>query len=492
MTYKPFHLGIKKHVFIDWSLVEPGYGLSFGGANPESWEMPYGVNLNVHMPRLSKDPLIKADRPWEVGNATSGLGVYNTIFEDDGVFKLYYDAGDMIGNLDADEDLGTQRVLAYAESSDGINWVKPNVGTVTYKGSRDNNLVYGADASPGRDSHGATVFKDPNGSSDERYKIITAGSYEGRFCVFGGVSPDGFRWKLIDKPLIPKYLSDVQIIAYFDVEKGKYIGYFRGWTAHEHGSSHARRTIAYSETEDYSNWPRPRTIVTASLHDQPDTDVYTNSYNPWPESDAHLMFPAMYHHSKDVTDLQMMTSRDGLNWERPSNNPVIPAGASGSNSVGGVYAGHGLVCFRPGEVSLPFTPRMATHNTVFFDNSMEEPGVFSATWREDGFMSLSAESYGAFTTLIVDFCGNAMRLNTYTRLGGSVLVEIADASNDNRRVHSPAIQGRSFNDCDPITGDHISKTVTWNGESDLSVLKGKPVRIRFKMRRSDLYAIDFR
>ena len=106
-------------------------------------------------------------------------------------------------------------------------------------------------------------------------------------------------------------------------------------------------------------------------------------------------------------------------------------------------------------------------------------------------MSIDADSHGAFTTLILDFDGKAMKLNTYTRLGGEVLVEIADASNDNRRVHAPAIPGRSFDDCDPITGDHTSKTVSWNGNSDLSDWTGKPVRIRYKMRRAKLYAISF-
>ena len=31
MPYEPYHLGSRKHVFIDWSLMDPGYGLSFGG-----------------------------------------------------------------------------------------------------------------------------------------------------------------------------------------------------------------------------------------------------------------------------------------------------------------------------------------------------------------------------------------------------------------------------------------------------------------------------
>ena len=42
MPYEPYHLGSRKHVFIDWSLIDPGYGLSFGGDEPESWRCPTG------------------------------------------------------------------------------------------------------------------------------------------------------------------------------------------------------------------------------------------------------------------------------------------------------------------------------------------------------------------------------------------------------------------------------------------------------------------
>ena len=349
MGYEPFHLGTKKHVFIDWGLIEPGYGLSFGGQRPESWEMPYGVRLATHLPRIGEVPLVSADRPWESGNAKSGIGVYSTLFEDGGLCRLYYDAGDVSGELDVDEDIGTQRILAYAESTDGAEWTKPNLGTVTYQGSRDNNLVYGLDASPGRDTHGATVFKDPSAPSQEAYKMVHIGTHEGRFCVYGAISPDGLHWTPIEKPLISEYLSDTQTVAHFDPEKGRYVGYFRGWTAHQHGTSHARRTIAYAETERFDEWPRPRTLLSTDTQDPPDADLYTNSYVPWPQADAHLLFPALYCRNTDKTEVHLMTSRDGQQWRRPLRQPVIPAGEPGSNSEGGVYAGCGLVSLTPGQ-----------------------------------------------------------------------------------------------------------------------------------------------
>ncbi|MDQ1301672.1 MAG: hypothetical protein QG637_1594, partial [Chloroflexota bacterium] len=41
----------RKQVFVDWDLIEPGYGVAWGG-KVTSWEMPFGVRLAVHPPRL--------------------------------------------------------------------------------------------------------------------------------------------------------------------------------------------------------------------------------------------------------------------------------------------------------------------------------------------------------------------------------------------------------------------------------------------------------
>ena len=115
----------------------------------------------------------------------------------------------------------------------------------------------------------------------------------------------------------------------------------------------------------------------------------------------------------------------------------------------------------------------------------------TATWRQDGFVSLEAESEGACSTLLISFAGSRMEVNAWTRFGGNIRVELADASEDNRRTHAPAIPGRSLEDCDPISGDFLNRTVTWRGDSDLSAWAGRPVRVRLQMRRARLYAMQF-
>lgn len=45
--------------------------------------------------------------------------------------------------------------------------------------------------------------------------------------------------------------------------------------------------------------------------------------------------------------------------------------------------------------------------------------------------------------------------------------------------------------CTSLTGDAIRKTVSWEGESDISPLKGQTVRLRFQLQDADLYSVQF-
>lgn len=62
-------LGRHKHVFVDWSLIEPGYGVAWGyrmhhaDQFPHADKLPYGVAPSVHPPRINPTPLVVPDRP---------------------------------------------------------------------------------------------------------------------------------------------------------------------------------------------------------------------------------------------------------------------------------------------------------------------------------------------------------------------------------------------------------------------------------------------
>ena len=413
--------GDKKQVFIDWQLIEPGYGVAMKRKEPKAWEIPVGVRIVAHKPRIDWTPLVSPENPWE-----ASIGSHTILFEDEGRYRLYYRC--RAGNADNESPSGT--MLAYAESDDGLKWVKPNIGTVSFDGSTENNLVYALDVAKGRAVISPSVFKDLSARPDERYKLVYRDLEDGVDHIYGAVSPDGLHWKTLDEPLLSGYHSDTQNTVLFDSDRGKYVGYWRGWTSYERVSTeggqtfvdssgrveswpllHGRRTIAYAETDRFDRWPEPVHIVATRPTDDPDVDIYTNAYTPWPEADAHLMFPTFYLRTPDTTEVHMMTSRDGLHWERHIDGPVISGKELGGDTEGGVYAGVGIVSFNPGEWSVPISPQAKTHNQGDKGNPKHKGYVCLATWRQDGFVSLEAESEGRCASVPIKFQGGRLQVN---------------------------------------------------------------------------------
>jgi hypothetical protein len=92
---------------------------------------------------------------------------------------------------------------------------------------------------------------------------------------------------------------------------------------------------------------------------------------------------------------------------------------------------------------------------------------------------------GEFVTKPFTFKGSQLVMNLSTSAAGGVQIEIQDEQG------SP-IEGFALKDCPEIFGDSTAYTASWNGGSDIGHLEGIPIRLRFVMRDSDLYSIQFR
>ena len=138
----------------------------FSGHGMKRLRIPFGVQIAVEKAKKSA-PWLEADRPWE------GSISWLTVIEEDGKFRCWYlvkfpkeDAADakrvMAGEQEMDFGGGA---LCYAESEDGLHWVKPSLGIFTFGGSKTNNIVspYGGSSA---------VFRDDSGPADERYKAF--------------------------------------------------------------------------------------------------------------------------------------------------------------------------------------------------------------------------------------------------------------------------------------------------------------------------------
>ena len=85
----------------------------------------------------------------------------------------------------------------------------------------------------------------------------------------------------------------------------------------------------------------------------------------------------------------------------------------------------------------------------------------------------------------VVFQGGKLVLNYATSAAGSIRVEVQDA-------YGEVINGFGLKDCSQIFGDRLEGVVSWKIGSDLSMLAGKPIRLRFVIRDADLYSLRFK
>ena len=109
------------------------------------------------------NPLIEPELPWENACAMS----HGTVLIDptDGLWKAWYTAVPK-----HPYNASAERRLAYAESTDGVNWVKPELDICSYQGQRRTNILI--DLKSGGPAHNASVIIHPDAPPDRRYEMF--------------------------------------------------------------------------------------------------------------------------------------------------------------------------------------------------------------------------------------------------------------------------------------------------------------------------------
>src|SRR5690606_148828 len=120
-----------------------------------------GVEQRLHHP-VNQGKVISFEKPWE-GNFSG----YATVIKDGDKYRLYYR-----GVREAGKDGNENEVTCYAESTDGVNWVKPNDGIFEINGSRQNNVVL-SNAAPATHNFYPFLAIYPNAKPTERYIALT-------------------------------------------------------------------------------------------------------------------------------------------------------------------------------------------------------------------------------------------------------------------------------------------------------------------------------
>jgi hypothetical protein len=410
----------------------------------------------LHHPQ-PREIALEFNRPWE-----GPFCGYVALINDGGKFRMYYRGWAKLDGPD---------FTCMVESEDGVTWTRPNVGLFEFEGSKDNNIVW---AGPG--CHNFTPFLDTNPACkpEERYKALASAGPRGSLCAF--VSPDGVNWKMLrEEPVITEGAFDSQNIAFFDPLRGEYVEFHRGFRD-------GVRDIMTSTSPDFVNWTKPQWLA---YGDAPKQHLYTNAITPYFRAPhIYLGFPCRFvperkkiqeHAEGGVNDGVLMSSRDGLNFERwleaflrPGLDPLRWTDRNN-------YITWGLAPTSPEEISLYWTEhyRYPTYR------------LRRGTIRTDGFVSVHAgRAGGEVLTRPLTFTGKRLVVNCSTSAVGSARFELCDEAG-NPYAGFSAVESEVF------FGDEIAHEAKWRDSPDVSVLAGKPVRLRVRLKDADLYSIQF-
>jgi len=463
---------------LSWQSAE---GTAYGVANPplpqvELHALPQRIPHGI---RFAAQPASKAGPMQEYPG-------WGRIIRDGGCYRAWYleiNGHSKLGSGCAAYADPPDRVeICCAESDDGFQWQVAHRCPIQVPGQS------GFD--------GITFFVDPRAPPSERYKFVYCARFprgmfdealeaylsrparhrdwrlseERRSGMFAAVSGDGLDWHALGEPLT-FHASDTDTTVLWDERIERYVMFTRLMRD-------GRRWIGRAEAEHFHHWGPVQPVVWPRLDDPPDYDFYLNSYTRYPGLPAfQLMFPMVWHRYTERSEVRLYSSDDGEVWHQVPGGPVLEPGEPGDWDAEFIGGGKDLVPFGHDQVAIPYSGTRFPHKYPRWPAVWDAWKQGWALWPKDRVCALRADREGEFWTVPVVPAGRSLRLNLRAPMAGEI------------RVGLEGVEGRSLEACDPLVGDHATKTVTWGGDADIGAGDGQAVSLHVRLRCADLFAI---
>ncbi|MFC1593336.1 hypothetical protein ACFL3O_00195 [Candidatus Neomarinimicrobiota bacterium] len=441
------------HLFIDDYLIEDQYLL----------------NRTVNNPTKLPDPIV-----WSGWNKDQQWQPYHSVLFDEErkIFRMWY-------NTPIDTIETSQCHIGYMESEDGINWIRP------HRVLEDpHKIQFGLSVvDRGKD------YINPT----ERYVL---GTYlRPGFRV--STSPDGFDWTSIsDKPV---FLHNHDISSlHWDPIRQQYIAIASHRRTGYEDKSHfqqnddRRRIVHQNISKDLINWGDIYPIFEPKVGvplEKGETQFYAMS-GIKVRGDLLIGFVKVLRDDlnatygktgKEMGDLKrkaagigytvLAWSRDGVTWQR-DHEPFL-----NRNPVPGTFD-HAMAW---GDEQIIVSDKTyiyyAGYERGHKINRFNERHTGFASMLRDRYVSRDADLFEGFLiTKPLILNGNSFTVNA--NVYGECKVRLLDSKN------SP-IEGYDWIE---LKGDSIAHSVEW--ENNLEKISGEPIRIEFKMKKTQLFGFD--
>ncbi len=487
---------------------------------------------------FSGNPVIVEDRPWEMAIAWCSV-VHQA---DEERYRLYYQA--YAGGRDPRKT--HKCVVCYAESDDGITFTKPELGLFDFNSTRDgagliektNIVLLGNDGYGDRYAN-SVLYEPGDPDSSRRYKMLYTdfsedGSGREWPAYHAAFSSDGIHWtNATENPLlltayggrgqqpplanedvyseqwdkakeftrktwrIPISLSDTADV-FFDPVRNVYSVYGKSWLQGPDGGMAWKHGMARSESSDFLLWSKPEILATPDDEDEQHVEFHTTPvfFHKGVYFCLNQIMRARGERTEtraDLMHIELMISRDGLQWERPFRHvPFIASGEQGFSN-GGIFTNSTPVIL---DDSIRFYyggyNSGAVGGGAQLADASQQSGIGFATIPLDRFAGIRPvalsdqatlkrplEHIGQITTKPIDLDGiSSLSVNSNAE-GGSVRIELLTP--DGYRI-----EGFTKDESIPITSDTLAEEIAWKGNPKLPT---GPHLLRIHLERAEVFAI---
>ncbi|MFH0965800.1 MAG: hypothetical protein V2A58_17520 [Planctomycetota bacterium] len=465
------------------------------------------------------NPVLAPKYPWDGGT----LGMHAAVHKDpiDGLYRAWY-----ISMPKHSYD----RQLTYAESEDGVRWVRPELDIYPCDGCEKTNIILGSrmggwvsqpsvfirpDAEPER-RYEMFCYRDPlyyrwqtpgYGCPDHRIEglPLPPGHSHHYYGMHRHFSNDGIHWRVEGEPIAgdrktkevyggrPFVSSDSLTVC--RLRDGRYVVHNKvelpalpgGYVSYDVGRGICR-TIARRESPDGWRWGDTyENIITPDWRDPQDTqfmELMMNEYN-----DGHIGIATVYHCGEQTIDLQFAGSADGRKWFRPVRRPCVSLEPLGEIGGGMIWPTQQFV-IDGDDVHLYYAGLTGLHGNLYDAGNgnlgTRAGALCRATWKLGRMWAVlnfgGHDAPASVTTREVPCGGKTLFINAVTRGAGKVEAELLDADRK-------PIAGHSRGNCNAFRGDEKCAALTWGDRS-----KVLPERAQLRIILTDalLYGFEWR
>lgn len=491
------------------------------------------------------NPLIEPKHPWDAGSPFS----HGTVLIDplDGKWKMWY-----VSTSYADADNSFDRRLTYAESEDGVNWVRPMLDVIPFTGppgktNKDYSEKAGAacsreavvppcektnillDHSSGGPCSFASVFLNVDAPQDKRFEMFLF-----RCPVLGGPEIDGIPYvqglapvKQKDAKWLCRYYSGdgIHWIAgdgpiRIDTADSCWIyKELEGFTGHRYVAQHKHELrrelptgftarippyeiacytpecedncrVQYRRTSDDGvHWSEKQMVLAPDPMDPSDTQFHELTVFPY--SDRGLMgMVAVEHCNEQTLTHYFVASSDGVNWWRPSRRrPCIPLAPLGDYGGACVY-GMRMMVEEGDRMHMYYCGLENQHNTLYDTERGCHPfnGAVMRSTWQTGRFWAAVTSRGGPSE------GQLLTPPQEGLQGKSLVVNVVTSGDGKLEAElvgpdGKTIPGYGRSECRSLRGDHKSAIMQWGAGSACPV---ETASVRVSFTRARLYGFEWR